>query len=1259
MKRAFKVAGFGFLAILLVLYSIFLFVLPRTIDLEKYKPDVQKFVKDNTGLTLDYNNVKFVTSPLLEAGIQTNDITLKLPDNSVLFSADKFKGKIFLPELLWSGVRVTCAEVSSPKANIEIINGEKYKVAKIYEDLVNKKRQQKRLKPPEELADITSELPFDLSSYNIIIPALKLKDYNFTINDIKANHKLTLKGKQFDFGYFNGDTVKVKTISELLSDDKTNITANVDITTFVPDMSYMLPLDDDEGVLELPFVNPVTEFRNYDLKSDINSKIQIKKDKKLNKIWAKGYFNIDNTSVSLAGLQLPNSYFNLQADGFVANIDTIFYVTDKEYMKFLGKINYGKNPSIDCSLKSTQIHFDNLLKITKAYLDTAHIKNNIGNMSASGYLYSNFHFKTDFETLISDGKFIIRDGNVYDKNIGLLLNDMVANITFDDNNLNVEKTHMLVNKKSLDISGNIDSNSNSILNVTADRIPLMGLYKAFAPYDIKKTYNLASGFLSVDAKLMGTIKNTSSILKTSLDNLIISDTKGIYTIRNNNSRFNIANSSGVIRGKFQNEGFKIDLPKTKSVISNSSIIANLDNRNINIKNSDFLLNNKSKITFNGIVKNYLSSPDAKLFAKGNFDTNDIKILLGSELAPYMNAKGAIPVKMSFNSKDDDMTFRLQMQASANAFITPVNFKELAGKNVLLQILVEKDGNTARIYKSGLYARKPNAVFSDNLPMNLIGIKEIVGLRAIFTNLNTDPFISLFKVTVPKELNGSFCIFPKSKFLFGGNAYVLGHFENPKITGKLNLRMLDIPELYTKVRDITIDIASRDIKIFMNDILANGSDFSIKAKTTWKLLPEKRISGVKVVSRFINVDKLVKISENYNKIVSSRGVKTISFNKQIPFKVLGGNVNLRKIQTRNIFINNTTGRVSLYNNVLYLNNLKTYPLNGKVTGNASLNLLSKEFNLKANGKGFDINKILVDVLDMKDILSGNVSFTADISMKGVTFEDQMKSLKGYVDFDVKDGQLGPFGRFENFIMAENVRNNTFFSAAMAPVIAEVVSIDTSKFNNLSGHLTFKDGIADVSPIKTQGNVMSMFVEGDFSLIDKSADLVLKGRLAPDFSDKLGYLSIINPVNIVDNASELNIIAAKNFANYTQIATEEDIDSIPSLIDDKSDRYSPKFQVLLHGDMRKPLKMIRTFQWLAIESDIENAQKYVDLMPTPEVGEEHLSVDELIKKREEQAANQQVKEEATPADVESQDIESDKDKTFGNKFKKIFKKENPEK
>ncbi len=1252
MKRAFKVAGFGVLAVVAVLYITFLFVLPRTIDLNKYKPDVQKFVKENTGLTLEYGNVDFITSPFLEVGIKTDDIHLKLPDNSVLFSADNFKGKIFLPSLLWSNVRVTCADIESPNADFEIVNGHKYKVAKIYEDLVNKKRQQKRLKPPEELVDEMSDLPFDLASMNFIIPSVKLNNYKVTVDDLKAAHKLTLQGKQLEFGYFNGEKIKVKTVSELLSDDKTNITANLDVTTFVPNMHYIFPAADEEGVFEFPFINPVTEFRNYNLTSDINSKIQIKKDKKLNKIWAKGYFNIDNTSVTLAGLQLPNSYFNLQADGFVTDIDTVFYVTDKEYMKFLGKINYGKKPSVDCSLKSTQIHFDNLLKIAKAYLDTVHIKNDIGNMSVSGYLYSNFRFKTNFESIESDGKFIIRDGNVYDKNIGLLLNDMVANVTFDNNNLNVEKTHMLVNKKALDISGNVDSNSNSILNVTADAIPLSALYKAFAPKDIKNIYRLTSGILSIDAKLMGTIKNTSSILKTSLNNLVISDPKGNFILRNNSSRFNIANSSGVIRGKFQNEGFKIDLPKTKSVITNSSIIANLDNRNIDIKKSDVRLNNKSIISFSGMVKNYLSSPDSKIFANGSLDTNDIKILLGKNIAPYMNSKGAIPVKMLLNSKDQNMALTLQMQSSANSFITPVNFRELEGKNVLMQILMEKDGNTAKIYKSGLYVRKPNSIFSDNLQMNLIGIKEIAGIRAIFTNLNTDPFISLFKINIPKELNGSICMFPKSKFLFSGNAYVLGHLENPRINGKFNIRTLDIPELYTKIRDITLVIASRDIKVFINDVMANGSDFSIKAKSTWKLLPEKRIVGVKIISRYMDIDKLVKISDTFEKFAIARGVKSNSSISQIPYKIIGGNINLRKIKTRNIFINNTTGKISLYNNVLYLNNLKTSLLGGKVSGNASWNLLSKEFNLKATGKSFDINKVLVDLLEMKDILSGNMNFNADISMKGVTIDKQLETLKGYVDFDVKEGQLGPFGKFENFLMAENIRNNAFLSMAMAPVISDIVAIDTSKFNNLSGHIKFKNGVASVAPITSQGNIMSMYVYGDFSMTDKDADLKLRGRLAPEFAKKLGYLDVINPINMIENSSNLNIVTAKNFMEFSEPVTEEDIDVIPSLMAYKTEGYSPKFQVNLKGDLRKPLKMIKSFKWLALETDIEAAQHHVDSMPNPESGEEHLSVDELVKKRAEQAAAEKIKE-PVPAEVETSN-----GKTFGNKLKNIFKKDKQE-
>ena len=1132
MKKFFKITGIFILSVLFVLYLAFLFVLPNQIDLNKYKPDLQKLVKENTDLTVDFDNVKVITSPLLEAGVKVKNIKVKLPDESVLFSADSFKGKVFLPELLWLTVRVSCAEVEKPNMNVEIINSNKYKVAKVYEVLVNKKREQRRLNPPEALSEQENQIPFDISSIKLIIPALTLNNYNVTIDDVNASHKLTLKGDDIKLGYFNGEKASLKTNSKLLSDDQTNITADLDIKTFLPKFNPQPQDDDDDTVFELPFVNPVSEFRNYDLKSKISSKIKIKKNKKTGRIWAKGFVNIDDTNVELSGLQLPDSYFRLNANGHVASVDTNLYVTDSENIKFLGNFGFGHAPFVDCSLKSTKVHFANLLNIARAYLDTIHIRNDINNMTANGYLYSNFKFKTDFDNIESDGKFIIRDGQINDNNIGLLFNNMNANFLFDDNKLNVEKTHLLVNNHPLEISGEIDSHSNTKLNVIADRLPLRGLYLAFAPKEVKQAYKLNSGDLSLDAKVRGTIKNSMAIVKADLADLQATDSAQKFVMTNKNARFGLANSNGEIKGKFKNEGFKIFLPDTKSEISDDLIVANIDNKNINVENSIVKVNKISKISFAGNVKNYLTGADTKFTASGSLSAKDIENFLGDSVAPYFDSKGSIPVKARFQANGQRMKLVSQLQTNMNDYITPVKFAEFEGRPVLFQLMAEKNGNIAKIYRSGLFLRKNGAEFRDKLHTNMIGAKEIVGLRAVLINLDTNPFISLFKLNLQKNLNGSICLFPQSKFVLGGNIYAYGNLNNPKINGNFDIRNLSIPEIYTTVRNIATTINGRGLNVAISDVNANESDFAVKIQSSWKQISQMKLADVKVHSKSIDVDKLLKVSDalmaSLPKTEASGG--TNSNPADIPVEIMGGNINLRKIKTGNILVNNTTGKISLYKNVLYLNKLKTSPLGGKVTGDVAMNLITTELNAKLTGKDFDINKMLVDAMNMKDTLSGEMKFITDITMKGYSVEEQMKTLKGFLDFEVQNGQLGPFGKFENFLMAENIRNNAFFSSAIGSVIKKIVTFDTSRFNKLYGHLTFADGFADISPIKSQGNVMSMYIAGKVGLLDNSADLKVRGKLASAFSDSLGPLANINPINLVKNTPGLNIVLAKTFSIF---------------------------------------------------------------------------------------------------------------------------------
>jgi hypothetical protein len=508
-----------------------------------------------------------------------------------------------------------------------------------------------------------------------------------------------------------------------------------------------------------------------------------------------------------------------------------------------------------------------------------------------------------------------------------------------------------------------------------------------------------------------------------------------------------------------------------------------------------------------------------------------------------------------------------------------------------------------------------------------------------------------KVTIPRDLNGSICIFPKSKFQTGGSLFVFGKPENPKVNGDFYLRNLSIPELYTTVRDANVNLSGKNVKFDIKDANVNESDFNVILNSNWINLSDLTFIDSKITSKNIYVDKLTPvvdaIDKNLPKVESGSKTQSSQATADIPVKILKGNLKVDNIQTGNIFVKNTTGKISLIDNIFYINDLKTQPIGGKVSGKVSMDLITSEIKAKLKGKDFDMEKVLLDTMEMKDTLSGDLNFDTEISLKGYTVEEQMQSLTGWLDFNVQNGQLGPFGKFENFLMAENIRENAFFSSTIGSIITNIVTFDTSRFNSLFGHLTFKDGFAEVSPIKSQGNVMALYIAGKVGLLDNSADLKVRGKLASAFSDKLGPLANINPVNLIKNTPGLNIVAAKAFSIFCAAVSEEEMKAIPSLGEGKSDEYATKFQIVLRGDTRKPLKMIKSFKWLALNSQIESAKDFIDTIPTPEEGEEGLSVEEIIKLREEQALQQ--------AEVQAQkEAEEQANKSFIEKLKSKFKK-----
>ncbi len=1249
MKKFLLITGYTICGILALLYFSFLFVLPHRIDLAPYKSDIQKLVKDYTGLNLDYGKVRIITTPLLEAGLKVNDITLKLPDKSEFFSAKTFKGKVFLPSLLWLSVRVTCARLNDPHITLDIENGEQFKAAKVYADIVNKRRQDKLAHPEKYAAQEEMTLPFDVTKIKVNIPQIKLNHYKAVIDDIAANHSLTLKGDQLKLGYFNGRTAKIKTEAKFLSDKNTNITANIDIDSALP--RFIMPPkeeEDLEAVYVVPFVNPVSIYRDYELKSNINSKIKIRKAHKGEHLKINGFFNVEDTTLKMSGLQLPKSHFRFTGKGYKSEIESNLYVTGKEYIKFTGLLGHGRKPFIDFALDSTQVHLDNLLKIARAYLDTIHIKNDIENMSASGYFLSDAKLKTDFKQIESSGQIVVRDANIVNKNLGILFNDIKMNLIFDNNSLNIKDTHIMVNDKPLDISGKINSNSVADLVINGKGIPLAPLYKSFAPRDIKNRYDLNSGVLTIDAKITGEIKNLITILKCNLEKLKIKDKAENFILSNESAYFGVASHTGVIRGRLSNKGFNLILPKLHSVIKSNNLVTDIDNDKIVLNPVLINFNKNSAISINGEIKDYLSSYDANFKVDGNISASDLGIVLGDVLLPYFDVKGIIPVKANFDAKGNKMKFVAQAKASAANYISPVLMKDFAGKDTILQFHAEKNRDTLKVEKTGLFVKGILSEFSDNLDKNLRMTRELVSLKAIISNITFQPFISLFKLNITHDLEGSLVVLKKSKFKTGGNLFVYGKPESPTISGQFVIKDIIIPEIYSRVDRITTELGSNDIRCFIDNVNANGSHFNLIAKTNWKLLPEMKIFDVNVNSKFININKIMKVSEAIVKVFptseQNRQKRGIEQRTDIPLSVLSGKVNLRRIVMDKIIVNNTTADICLLKSVLYVSRLKTHPLGGIVAGKASFDVIDMLLKAEVSGKKFNVEKVLLDVMNMKDMLSGDMNFVAKLSMKGTQLEEQMKSLKGTIDFNIKNGQLGPFGKFENFIMAENIRNNKFFSTALGSIINNILSFDTSRFNELYGHLSFKNGIAEISPIKSQGNVMSMYIFGNLNLLDNSAEIRVRGKLASAFSDKLGPLANLNPINLVKHTPGLNIVLAKTFSIFCEAVSESEMKALPHLAEGKSDENATKFQIKLKGDTRKPLKMIKSFKWLALNSEIEAAKDFVDTIPTPEAGEEGMTVEELIQLRKEQAEAKAAEEAAIRAAEERKPI---------NRIKKILK------
>lgn len=297
--------------------------------------------------------------------------------------------------------------------------------------------------------------------------------------------------------------------------------------------------------------------------------------------------------------------------------------------------------------------------------------------------------------------------------------------------------------------------------------------------------------------------------------------------------------------------------------------------------------------------------------------------------------------------------------------------------------------------------------------------------------------------------------------------------------------------------------------------------------------------------------------------------------------LRGNGSVKKITSGTVVAHNLSADFILKGNLFYLNNIIGDAYSGKVNGNVVYNIVNGKTSVDFKGSGMNATKAIVATAGIKDALSGTLGFKTKITFQGVEYNDILKSLKGNFSFIIEDGALGKIGRLENFLNAQNILANSIMRFALNSITSLTTIKNTALFKYIKGDMTFNNGWADISSIKTSGPTMAYYVHGKYNLINGTTNVIILGRLSSDVVALLGPIGDLSVDKLTSYIPKFGTLTAVIIKSMTTNPAEENISQIPPL--SSGDKYNKDFKVVFNGGIDSK-SSVKSFKWL---SDVDTS------------------------------------------------------------------------
>ena len=376
----YKKLFIGIVSILMVLYAVFLLVIPNIINLNNFKKDIQKIVFDSAKLNFDFENLKIVTTPNLKAGVKITGAKLSYPNENKIAELKSAEVKLALLPLLLKTIQVSDVVVVNPEMNLVYTKDFEFDVVKYIFDNV----------PVSQSTNETAaELPLKISNK---LPKVVVKDYKLNLKDEKTSNKIILDGQNFvlDNTEIN-KKLEIMAKGKFLVNNSENILYDVKVKSFWPVIQSSTPTTNaPQAVPQIDFINELVKFNP---KAEIVTDLQIKEHS--GHVDIVGDLLVDKISIVLDGKKLPDSYVKLTSAGHKIHFDSNLYIGDNEKAEILANITQGKKKNIDLNVKIDKLTFVGIQNFVTALLNSFNIKNDLKDFVSRGYITANFSlFKT-------------------------------------------------------------------------------------------------------------------------------------------------------------------------------------------------------------------------------------------------------------------------------------------------------------------------------------------------------------------------------------------------------------------------------------------------------------------------------------------------------------------------------------------------------------------------------------------------------------------------------------------------------------------------------------------------------------------------------------------------------------------------------------------------------------------------------------------------------------------------------------------------